>query len=65
MNTPERIYALSTSSQIENPDRNDRIRLATHRGLDQSVPVRTFVIVHVSERETRSWQIVSPVIDQL
>ena len=65
MNAPERIhvYALSTSSQLENPDRNDRIRLATHRGLDQSVPVQTFVIV--SERETRSWQIVSPAIDQL
>ena len=63
MNALERIYALSTSSQIENPDRNDRIRLATLRGLDQSVPVQTFVIV--SERETRSWQIVSPVIDQL
>ena len=44
--------ARATSSKIGNPDRDGRIRLVPHRGLDRDNSVQTYVIV--SERETRT-----------
>ena len=55
-------YARTTSSQIGNLDRDDRMWTAPHRGRDRDNPVQTYLIV--SEGETRSWQIVSPEIEQ-
>lgn len=46
------VSARTRSSQIGDPDRDDRVRSRANRGLDRDNPIGTYVIV--SERETRS-----------
>ena len=46
------VSARTRSSQIGDPDRDDRVRSGPNRGLNRDNPIGTYLIV--SERETRS-----------
>ena len=56
------VSARIRSSQFGEPDRDDRVRSRPNRRLDRNNPIGTYVIA--SEREIKSWLIVTPEIDK-
>ena len=60
--TYRNVSARIRSSQFGEPNRDDRVRSRPNRRLDRNNPIGTYVIV--SEREIRSWLIMTPEIDK-